>query len=109
MIKKLTVLLAFAALLVLAACGGGTAKNSGGGETGPAQPAEGDTLTLQEPWARPAKIGANSAVYFVIDNGGEADTLLGAQCDAAMMVQVHMTQTDASGNSSMVHQESVPV
>lgn len=48
-------------------------------------------------------------MYFAIENGGEADTLLDAKCDAAMMVQVHMTQTDAAGNSSMIHQESVPI
>jgi len=97
--KKLALFLAVAALLLSACAGdGGESPNAGSG-----------ALSVREPWARPAKTGANSAVYFVIDNGGEADTLLGVECDAAMMVQVHMTTTDANGNSSMVHQESVPV
>lgn len=74
----------------------------------PAASQEAGNLNIQEPWARPAKAGGNSAVYFTIDNGpGQEDRLLGAQCDAAEMVQMHMTTTDADGNSKMTHQESV--
>jgi periplasmic copper chaperone A len=70
----------------------------------------GGSFAVQEAWARPASAGGNSAVYFVIDNPlAEADTLLGAQCEAAMMTEVHMTETDASGKSMMKHQESVGV
>ena len=37
--------------------------------------------------------GATSAVYFVIVNdGGQADTLIGAACDAASIAEVHQTQ-----------------
>jgi periplasmic copper chaperone A len=72
--------------------------------------ASGGSLTVQDAWARPAQAGGNSAVYFVIDNPlAEADTLRGAACDAAMMTEVHRTETDASGNSMMKHQESVAV
>lgn len=72
--------------------------------------ASGGSLTIQDAWARPAMAGGNTAVYFVIDNPlAEADTLHGAACDAAMMTEVHMTETDASGNSMMKHQEAVPV
>lgn len=100
MLKRFSFLLVAAALLIAvgAGCSGGA---EGGGKAG--------AVAVQEPWAREAKAGANSAVYFVIQNQGEADTLLSAKCDAAMMVELHKTQTDASGNSSMMHQESVPI
>jgi copper(I)-binding protein len=80
-------------LLLLAAC---------------AQPGGGQGISVNDAWARPAQAGGNSAVYFTIQNGGETDTLKEARCDVAKMVQLHMTQTDAAGNSAMIHQESVP-
>lgn len=68
------------------------------------------TIAVTDAWARPGQKGGNSAIYFVIDNPQqEADTLLEAKTDAAMMVQLHRTETDSAGNSAMVHQESVPV
>jgi copper(I)-binding protein len=66
-------------------------------------------LNVQDPWARPAKSGGNSAIYFNLQNTSEEDRLLEAKSDAAMMVEVHMTQTDASGNSMMKKQDAVPV
>ena len=71
---------------------------------------ETQNLAIQEPWARPAKTGGNSAVYFTIDNTpGLDDRLIGAQCDAAQMIQVHMTTTGADGNSKMTHQDAVSI
>ncbi len=74
------------------------------------QETEAQALTIDTPWARPALSGGNSAVYFTIENPGqEADRLLGAQCDAAQMVQVHMTVMEADGTSKMMHQEAVDI
>lgn len=70
----------------------------------------GGSLTVKDAWARPGQAGGATAVYFVIENSQpEDETLLGAASDAAMMTEVHMTETDADGMSKMIHQESVAV
>jgi copper(I)-binding protein len=66
-------------------------------------------LTVRDAWARPVQAGANSAIYFVIDNGGDADTMLEVRCEAAMMAEMHKTTTGADNKSSMMHQERVPL
>lgn len=67
-------------------------------------------VSIKDAWARPAKAGTTSAIYFVVENpSGQADAMLSVKCDAAMMAEMHMTKTDASGKSSMMKQESVPV
>lgn len=95
--KKLTrTLLLMMIMILLAACAPGT------GSAG--------RLSVNDPWARPAKAGANSAIYFIIDNPmPEADALLTARCEAAMMTEVHMTSTSADGKSMMMKQDSVPL
>jgi copper(I)-binding protein len=70
--KTLLVLLA----LLLAACG----------------PAAG--LTVSEPWSHPGLAGGNGGVFFVIENPGDADTLLSAASDAAGAVELHRTVMD---------------
>jgi copper(I)-binding protein len=70
--KAFLVLLA----LLLAACG----------------PAAG--LTVSEPWSHPALAGGNGGVFFVIENPGDADTLLSAASDAAGAVELHRTVMD---------------
>lgn len=86
-------------MMILAACA--PTANSGSSAGG---------IKVNDPWARPAKAGANSAIYFVIENPqAQVDALLSARCEAAMMTEVHMTKTDDAGKSMMMKQDSVPV
>jgi periplasmic copper chaperone A len=67
-------------------------------------------ITISGAWARPGFTGANSAVYFVIENSGEqADTLLSAEASVAQSVQLHESMMDDSGTMSMHEQERVEV
>lgn len=77
----------------MSGCASGTGKNA-----------------VQEAWARPGAAGANSAIYFVIDNRqGQADTLLSAASDAAQVVELHTSKMGSDGTMMMEHQENVPV
>lgn len=73
-------------LLLLASC---QPAVSGSGTT---------TLAVRDPWARPAKaehmhMGMTSAVYFVVVNEGpDADALIGATTDVAGRVELHETR-----------------
>jgi hypothetical protein len=68
------------------------------------------SLRVTDAWARPGVAGQNGAIYFIVDNGLDTDdTLLGAKSDAAMMVEVHMSQMNADGTMTMTQQESVPI
>lgn len=67
------------------------------------------SIQIEGAWARPAQVGANSAVYFVLSNRDEDDRLLGAQSSVADMVQVHATVIDDQGQASMQHQEVLDV
>jgi hypothetical protein len=58
-------------------------------------------------WARPADLEGNSAVYFVIKNGGAPDLLLSVSTSITNMVQIHRTTANADGTVSMVEQEFV--
>lgn len=47
-------------------------------------------LKIQNAWVRPAAKGANSALYFVLqNNGSKPDTLIGAESKLADIVEVH--------------------
>ena len=47
-------------------------------------------LKVEQVWARPGDQGANSAVYFIIQNNStEADTLLNAESEIADAVELH--------------------
>jgi copper(I)-binding protein len=92
MMFKVRFALAFAVLaLLLAACGA-----SGSGE-----------LQVKDAWARPGLADGNSAIFFVIVNPGEADTLLSASSEVADAVELHMTMMQ-DGNMQMAHQMNVP-
>lgn len=71
--------------------------------------AGGQSLQVKNAWARPASIGENSAVYFVIANSGQADRLLSASGDMARSVEVHMSQMDNSGMMQMIEQDAVDI
>lgn len=68
----------------------------------------GSGMQVKEAWARPGQVGGTSAAYFVIDNNGEADTLLNAACQTAGVTELHMSKMD--GDKMMMQpQENVPV
>lgn len=52
-------------------------------------------IEVREAWARPSTQGANSAVYFVIQNrSAETDELVGAVSDAAEAVEIHESKME---------------
>lgn len=71
-------------------------------------PANNGALSIVDAWARPANLGDNSAVYFVIENPTPAqDTLLGAYSEQAGTTEMHMTMSmepprDATGGPDAV-------
>jgi copper(I)-binding protein len=59
-------------------------------------------------WARPGLADGNSAVFFVVENPGDADILSSASSDVATAVELHRT-TMQDGIMKMEHQMQVPV
>jgi hypothetical protein len=50
-------------------------------------------LRILGPWARPAAMGGNAAVYLtLVNNGKTSDAMEGASSDAAEAVNIHKTQ-----------------
>jgi len=64
-------------------------------------------LSVTSTRARAAGKGMNSAIYMQIQNGPEADALIGAACDAAQMVQLHLTTIDGNGTAVMQQQARI--
>jgi periplasmic copper chaperone A len=63
---------------------------------------------ISNAWARPGAAGQNSAIYISIENPNQqADALLQAATEAAMMAELHRTTTDENGVSAMQHQQQV--
>lgn len=62
-----------------------------------------DAVSIDDPWARASIApGRPSAAYMKVENtSGEDIVLTGARTDAAMMVDIHVTETDANGVSGM--------
>ena len=63
-----------------------------------------DRLSIEDIWARPGNQDANSAVYFIVENStGEIDTLLSAESDIAIVVELHesMMKNVAEGQAEM--------
>lgn len=47
-------------------------------------------LTISNPWSRPAMVGGNGAVYFVIENdSGIDDVLLSVETDIVEVAEIH--------------------
>jgi periplasmic copper chaperone A len=65
-------------------------------------------LKVTDVWARPGIADGNSAIFFVIENHGDADVLLAASSDVADAVELHKT-TMQDGVMRMEHQMKVPV
>jgi copper(I)-binding protein len=49
-------------------------------------------IRLSDPWARPSTKGENSASYVIINNGGEADTLVAVTGVVASNLELHMVE-----------------
>ena len=80
--KRWTLLAMMVAAMLLAACG-----QSG--------------VQAEEPWARPAAIGANSAAYLILKNhGSSAVRLVGVSCSAAA-AELHRTVMKSEGVMGM--------
>ncbi len=64
-------------------------------------------ITIDHPWARAtAAHQANGAAYLVVDNGGEADRILGAASPVAARVELH-NHIDDNGVMRMRHVDSI--
>ncbi len=58
--------------------------------------------TIENPWARPAAAGADTAAYLTIKSvAGQADALMSASSPDATTVELHEATTDASGMMGM--------
>ncbi len=67
-----------------------------------------DAIEAVDYWARSGIKDGNSAAYMRLVNGtGQADELIGASSDAAMAVEVHLSQMGADGVMQMMKQEAV--
>jgi copper(I)-binding protein len=52
-------------------------------------------LSIQGAWARPAAMGGNTAIYFIVVNTGPTpDTLIKASSNVAKMVELHQTRME---------------
>ena len=67
-------------------------------------------LSVSDAWAYPIDIGSEGGVFMTITNGtGEADKLLEARTDKAMMVQLHtMVMEDGSMKMQQVPEIAIP-
>ncbi len=79
--------------LPLAACG-----NDSSDDASDAAPSA-ESVTVSNPWARPADAGANSAVYMELTGGDVTDSLVEASVSTgvASEAQLHQTMTGDSG------------
>jgi len=67
-------------------------------------------LTIEDPWARPAFQGDNSAAYLVISNMTEqGDGLIGASSDMANITEIHLSKMDAEGTMTMERQDLIGI
>jgi copper(I)-binding protein len=66
-------------------------------------------LSIQGPWARPAAMGGNTAIYFTVVNAGKApNTLVKASSNVAKMVALHQTSMEG-GVMRMTHVPHIKV
>lgn len=83
-------------VLIAAACGAADSESAAAGP---------NPLLVNDAWARAADSGASTAVYFMLENRGDAvDTLSGARSEDAEEAGIHIsTQRDR-----MMHMTAVP-
>ncbi|KFF59699.1 hypothetical protein JF66_09605 [Cryobacterium sp. MLB-32] len=91
--------IAVAALLTLSGCA--ITADTAVETTAPAA----DSLNITDPWVKAAESGM-SAGFGTIENSGDTDiTIVSATTEAASMVQLHETVTNASGATVMQQKE----
>ena len=81
-----------------------------GSATAPAL-ADADDIMVEGAWAR-ASIGVDrpgAAYLTILNTGGEPATLIGLSTPLAMMPEVHETQTNSAGVSSMTPTETITI
>lgn len=67
------------------------------------------TLTIRQPWSRPAQAGMNGVGFFTIVNGGKTPvTLKGVESPAAGKVEIHESAM-AGGIMTMRRQDTVKI
>lgn len=64
-------------------------------------------IDIEEPWARPAEKGANTAVYLRITNLDSDDTWIDAESPQAGMTELHRSILQADGTAKMVQQDQI--
>lgn len=67
-------------------------------------------VEVHESWARPAAMGGNGAVYFLLHNHTlQDDELTGASSDAAEAVEIHETRAGQNDTMQMMMRPSIPL
>lgn len=75
-----------------------------------ASPVSGPQIKVEDAWARPASAGFNGAVYFrLVNEGDQADRLLGVQGPLAQAAEVHETMQMGNDIMSMQAASAVEV
>lgn len=64
-------------------------------------------IVIEEAWARPGGKGMNSAAYFIIENRGPEDRLLGARSTISERTEIHRSTIDPEGTMRMQEQDFV--
>ena len=67
------------------------------------------TLTIQDPWARPGDEGGNTAVYMRLAGGPQEDQLVGLRTSIAARNELHQTTIDDEGTAKMEHVDSIEI
>ena len=80
--------LVLAALVVVAGCGGGTPQ-----------------LTVSPAQAAEPVSGASQIVLEITNDGDGDDALIAAETDAAVSVEIHLTEVDDDGRATMLEQD----
>jgi len=70
--------------------------------------AEGDAITIQHAWSRPAAAGQVGVIYFTVTDSGAPDTLTAVATPIAQDAMLHQSSV-VDGHSQMRMIDSVPV
>lgn len=67
-------------------------------------------IIIKDAWARPAKAGSNSAVYFTLENPlHDSEALIKVDGEVAESVELHESTMDDQGTMMMRPLETVPI
>ena len=120
MLKRIALPCAVASFaLVTAACGSGTSTTAAGSSTAPTSTASATeslsptsattsvnhrSLTVKDPWVKAVKGGMTGLFATLVNETDQPVRVVSAESDVAAMVQLHITEKDASG--AMVMKET---